>query len=429
MKSIKSNWLIIITPVMLFLIVASLFAQGSQVDEILQKSVAEDRIVNFAGLEWIVKSGDELGPGPNCWDDSEQSVWVEGGQLHLKIRQSGEQWCSAEVYSTTCTQYGMHQFALVGRPDNFDRNIVLGLFAYKDDDTEIDIEFAKWGDSDPEYNAQYVIQPWDMPGNREPFLMLLNGTHSLHYFDWQENEIQFKSVHGHDPNGVPIHMWQYTGDDIPRQEECLKIHMNLWLVGGNPPSDDEEAEIVIKHATFPPPYETPTPIPTNTPTPTDTPTSTITPSPTHIPTPSITPTPVPPALMNYLPAIFKQPPSTPTPTLTATPVPWVSVAATSNRAAGEVGPASYCNSNYKIALYAKTDIWYVQPATAEPERNVEIKSDCTWEADTNTWDQVAAHLVSSSYMHPNTINSQLPCPPPPLNPATNANILAASCFP
>ena len=36
---------------------------------------SSERIIDFAGRQWGVKSGCGLGPGPNCWSDSEQSVW------------------------------------------------------------------------------------------------------------------------------------------------------------------------------------------------------------------------------------------------------------------------------------------------------------------------------------------------------------------
>ena len=78
----------------------------------------------------------------------------------------------------------MHRFFTVGRLDNLDQNVVAALFLYKDDATEVDIlEAAKWSEANPPYNAQYVIQPWDKPGNRERFLMALNGTFSTHYID------------------------------------------------------------------------------------------------------------------------------------------------------------------------------------------------------------------------------------------------------
>jgi hypothetical protein len=49
------------------------------------------------------------------------------------------------------------------------------------------------------------------------------------------------------------------------------------------------------------------------------------------------------------------------------PPPWTTVTASWDQVSGKVGPPSFCNANYEIALYAKTDIWYVQPYEADAD--------------------------------------------------------------
>jgi len=336
---------------------------------------SSDRTITFAGRQWVVKSGCGLGPGPNCWSDSEQSVWVDGsGQLHLKIRNINGTWYSAEVYTVACTQYGMHRFFVVGPVDNLDKNVIAALFLYKDDQTEMDIEFARWGEANPTYNAQYVVQPWDRAGNREQFSMTLSGSNTTHYINWNNAAVQFKSIHGHyqePPDSAHlIHEWSYTGDGIPAAGECLQTHINLWLYQGAPPSDGREVEIIVNN--------------------------------------------IQSLYRSYLPVAFKCYP------------PWITVTASGSRAWGVVCPSSFCNGDYKVALYAKTDIWYVQPYT-DSRRNIPINSDCTWNSDTHRWDQLAAHLVLASYDPPLEID-QCYCPPPPLEPDYQ-NVFAASCYP
>lgn len=75
------------------------------------------------------------------------------------------------------------------------------------------------------------------------------------------------------------------------------------------------------------------------------------------------------------------------------PPPWITVTASGDQAWGEVGPSSFCNANYKVALYAKTDIWYVQPY-CDSRKNIPINTNCTWQSDTHAWYQMAAHLSS-----------------------------------
>lgn len=215
------------------------------------------RSIDFAGRKWIVKSG-YGGPGLNNWSDSEQSVWIDENEwLHLKIREVGGTWYCSEVYTEEPTQYGMHRFYVTSRLDSLDQNVIAALFLYKDDETEIDIEFTKWSDPNPGYNAQYVIQPWDNPDNMERFFMELDEINSTHYFDWQPSEIKFKSIHGHYEElpdaSYLIYEWQYYGDDNSPEERNLKIHINFWLYQGKPPSIGEEEEIIIKDVNMPPP--------------------------------------------------------------------------------------------------------------------------------------------------------------------------------
>lgn len=378
---------LLITLVMIALVTAPLLAKEHRVSETESRMLNEDqntaasseRIIEFAGRQWGVKSGCGLGPGPNCWSDSEESVWVDaGGQLHLKMREVSGTWYSAEVTSKTCTRYGMHRFYTIGRLDTLDKNVVAALFLYKDDQTEVDIEFARWGEQDPVYNAQYVVQPWDTPGNRERFWMTLSGDNSTHYIDWNASAIQFKSIHGHYPEPPDaahlIHEWLYTGGDIPAEEECLRIHINLWLYQGNPPAGGQP-EIIVKNAELP---------------------EEMFPGKVYLPV----------VLNNY-------------------PPPWITVTANESQAWGQVGPSSYCNANYKVALYAKTDIWYVQPCIG---CDVQINSDCTWKSFPHPWYQMAAHLVRADYPLPSTIRQPF-CPPPPLTAEDPNNVLAASCYP
>ena len=219
-------------------------------------SASGPRTLLFAGREWIVKSG-HGGPGPNLWSDSEDSVWLDDeGRLHLRIHAIGGQWHCAEVYTTDTTTFGLHRFYVDGPLDTLDANAVFAPFLYRDDTTEVDIEFTRWGWEDSPTNAQYVVQPYKTPGNLEPFGVSLDGSYTTHSFDWQPDAIYFSSLHGHhekapDPSHV-IHEWEYRGSDIPHEDNGLRIHINLWLFQGLPPVDGEEITVVVLSAELPP---------------------------------------------------------------------------------------------------------------------------------------------------------------------------------
>ncbi len=214
---------------------------------------APARTICFAGREWSVRTGTG-GPGPNKWSDSAESVWVDDAGLHLKIRKIGDAWHCAEITSVEPARHGMHRFYVASRVDLLDRNIVASPFLYQDDSHEVDIEFSKWQSASGK-GAQYVVQPYDTPGNRRRFDIGLNGDCSTHCFNWLPHSIQFRSFHGHHPEppaGSSIQEWTYTGGDNPAGNEGLRIHVNFWLIKGAPPSDGREAEFIIKDADLPP---------------------------------------------------------------------------------------------------------------------------------------------------------------------------------
>jgi len=221
----------------------------------LVAQISWNRTITFAGREWQVKSGTG-GPGPNNWSDSQSSVWVDSDGLHLKIRRVGSTWYCAEVRTVATTRHGMHRFYTVGRIDNIDRNVVFAPFLYVNDNREIDIEFSRWGVS-TNPNAQYVLQPapYVQGDNIDRFTFSLDGTHSTHYFNWTSSLVTFKSIHGHyqeppNPNFL-IRQFTYSGSRNPSESEGLRIHINLWLVNGQAPSNSQEVELIIAAADLP----------------------------------------------------------------------------------------------------------------------------------------------------------------------------------
>lgn len=224
----------------------------------------------FSGYSWYIKRSidDRKGPGYNYWADSNENVWVDEKGLHLKITENDGGWYCSEVYSEESFGYGKYVFYLDGRPDVFDRNVVLGLFTYYynskelDKNVEIDIEFSKWGSHLPNIlskNSQFVTYPITKKTIYR-YKMILNGDYSVHYFDWKKNSIEFKSLHGHDEatssRRLLIAHRIFSGEKIPIPTTETKVHINLWLFDsnsdkkGDSPSDGKETEIIVKAFRF-----------------------------------------------------------------------------------------------------------------------------------------------------------------------------------
>ncbi len=214
--------------------------------------------INFSGYTWWIENTNNqlVNPGPNYWSNSPQNVWVDtNGYLHLKITYSNGRWYCPEV---TCTQtfgYGLYTYYLASRIDNFDKNIVAGLFARIDDTHEVDIEFSKWGLSNYQ-NSRYAIQPAPYVENQNThtFNTVLYGDYTTQLFSWQPNSVYFESIGGHyapgtEPAGNVIQSFLSN-----RQVSAagVKAHINLWLYNGLAPSNGAPVELIIKSFKYTP---------------------------------------------------------------------------------------------------------------------------------------------------------------------------------
>jgi len=221
------------------------------------------RKIQFSEYNWsVLQSEWPMGVGPNLFTDELNDVWVDQyGYLHLNIVYKDPNWYCSEVVGNENLGYGTYIFTVKAREDLLDPNIVLGLFIFDEPDNngkprEIDFELSRWWEPCEPNNAQYVVQPWDNPGNRYRFYIDEHKS-TTHEITWTRCRIDFKSYYGSYPLDDPdnlIKKWTYTGDDIPTAE-CENPRMNLWLLPpkgsppgtpGAPPSDGKEAEVIIK---------------------------------------------------------------------------------------------------------------------------------------------------------------------------------------
>lgn len=212
----------------------------------------EAKTFSFSGFEWTVRGNGYGAPGKNHWRGD--NVWVdEAGRLHLAIKKINGVWTCAEVQTVNKFLYGKYSFKVIGRIDQFDKNVVLGLFNYpleaaKQGLGEVDIEFAKWGNA---ANGSGNFTVWsDRTANlyyTKTFPFQLDGTFTKHNFTRTSKSIFFQSFYGHTEINE-IFNWKYTGADVSKTP--MPIHINFWLYRGLAPSDAKDAEIVISEVSF-----------------------------------------------------------------------------------------------------------------------------------------------------------------------------------
>ena len=209
--------------------------------------------VSWSGGLWQVKtSSSAVGPGPNIFAKANVSVDASGF-LHLKIQKdASNRWTSAEVIGPTSHGYGAYSFTVATRLDQFDPNVVLGLFTWSDRaqyaHREIDIEVAKWGNGADTANSQFVVQPYDKAGHMVRFTST-DAVRTLQRFEWRAGRVTFTSTRL--DTGVVVASYTYTGADVPKPGD-ERVRLNLWLFQGAAPMNGLSTEVVVESFAFAP---------------------------------------------------------------------------------------------------------------------------------------------------------------------------------
>jgi len=154
--------------------------------------------LKFSGYDWSVrtipgnKGGmDNLFDPENAWTDT-------SGTLHMQIKKKFDRWSCAEIYLTRSLGYGTYSVT-VRDTSNIDPAAVFTMYTFEDSAgeqhyREMDLEVSRWGNPTNKSNAQYVIQPFYVPGNVIPFAAP-SGT-LTYVLRWESGHATFKTFRG-----------------------------------------------------------------------------------------------------------------------------------------------------------------------------------------------------------------------------------------
>lgn len=218
------------------------------------------RFLSFSGYDWWVKNfASPVGPGPNYFSDATNNVWTDGaGRLHLRITNRSNQWQCAEIISARTFGTGSYRFELDSPADSLDPNVTLGLFTWSDDPAytyrEIDVECGRWSNAGDVNNSQFVVQPYNVSNHLTRYRVPPGLTNSTHLFIWETNRVSFQcQSNGYSPAATNlISSWVFTNATAVPRSGDENVRFNLWLVSGNPPTDSNEVEVIIKSFRFVP---------------------------------------------------------------------------------------------------------------------------------------------------------------------------------
>ena len=218
------------------------------------------RFLSFSGYDWSVKNySSPVGPGPNYFSDATNNVWTDtNGWLHLRITHRTNAWQCAEILSARTFGPGSYRFELNSPADSLNPNVTLGLFTYSDDpaftEREIDVECSRWQNAADTNNSQFVVQPYYLANQLVRYRVPPGLADSTHLFVWETNQISWQSQTGAyfaaATNLIAAYVFTNAAN-VPQSGDEV-VHLNLWLINGSPPTDNNEVEIIIKSYNFVP---------------------------------------------------------------------------------------------------------------------------------------------------------------------------------
>jgi hypothetical protein len=232
--------------------IAALPAKGNGVVAVaVVKGVASDSValktIHFSGYDWNVRTAaSDRGGVENLYDAA--NAWTdEKGYLHLRMQQRGDRWTCAEVDLTRSLGYGTYRF-VVEETAKLPPSAVTGMLiwdeaASEDTRKDLDIELSRW-DNPTGRNAQYVVQPYYLPGNVARFEAPEGElTHSVR---WDVGAAAFKSYRGTLPGveakSVASHVFT-AGIPTAGVE---KVHLDLFEFRRKQSVSHRPAEVVIE---------------------------------------------------------------------------------------------------------------------------------------------------------------------------------------
>src|SRR6266404_2070393 len=157
---------------------------------------------HWSGFDWRVKaSTSPVGPGPNYFSDSTNNVSIDAqGRLHLRITHVAGLWQCAEIALQRTLGYGTYAYHIASPVDALDPHLVLGLFTWSDQpaytNREIDFEGGRWCYPGDYQDAQFVRQPYYLPGLLVRYRIPPFATNSIPSMNWQTNAINFLCTTG-----------------------------------------------------------------------------------------------------------------------------------------------------------------------------------------------------------------------------------------
>lgn len=197
--------------------------------------------VEFSGYQWEIRQAPNDNRAGSFFDPANVSI-DKHGFLHLRISKQPKGWANSAIKLSRSLGYGTYQL-VVGDTGQLEPAAILALFTW--DDTgpsrEMDVEFSRWGQPD-DMNAQFVVQPWDVPANSVRFMA--PGGVLTSSIKWEPGRVAFRLSRGLGQTSPAVAEHVFTsGVPSPGNE---RLCINLYVYDHSLRPFHTETEVIIE---------------------------------------------------------------------------------------------------------------------------------------------------------------------------------------
>jgi hypothetical protein len=181
-------------------------------------------VVQWSGLTWHARSGnDHEGPGSNLWRSDTGAIHVTPNG-YLELVAGGRPWRSVEL-AAELPPGPVRVTLWINDPTAIDPGLIAAIFLYRDDSSELDFEFGRWGHPETP-NAQFVIAP-GRPGQIRRFEA--PAASARLQIDFSDHRVCFFYT-----SAQRTHSFCKEASDVP-SPAGHRLHLNLWALPGTVP--------------------------------------------------------------------------------------------------------------------------------------------------------------------------------------------------
>jgi hypothetical protein len=204
--------------------------------------------LKFSGYDWGVRMiASDKGGTNNLYDPD--NAWTDArSALHLQIKKKSGRWSCAEIFLTRGLGYGTYAVT-VRDISQLEPAAVFSMFTFEDSSgdehyKEMDVEVSRWGDATKKNNAQYVVQPFYIPGNLFEFAAPSGRlTYSIR---WESGHATFRTIRGTSAGaGAPVVSEHEFSSGVPSSGQA-RFRLILYVVASDKNPLQNPSEVVIE---------------------------------------------------------------------------------------------------------------------------------------------------------------------------------------